>query len=89
VLRPSFIRIELVISTLVSELDLGGWNAGLLIAPRRMSIEQDFRIRPLEPQLLHARANLRRRRFEIGVDEDVTGGRGDEVCGQLLAADIV
>lgn len=25
----------------------------------------------------------------IGVDEDIHGGRGDEVCGQLLASDIV
>ncbi len=55
----------------------------------RLAVEQDFRIRPLEPQLLHAHANLRRRRFEVGVDQDVPGGRGNEVCGQLLAADIV
>jgi len=55
----------------------------------RLAVEQGFRIRPLEPQLLHARANLRRRRFEVGVDEDVPGRRGDEVCAQLLAADIV
>ena len=55
----------------------------------RLAVEQDFRIRPLEPQLLHARPNLRRRRFEVGVDQNVTGGRGDEVCRQILAADIV
>ncbi len=55
----------------------------------RLAIEQDFRLRPLEPQLLHARANLRRRRFEIGVDQYVPGARGNEVCRQLLAADIV
>ncbi len=55
----------------------------------RLAVEQDFRIRPLEAQLLHARANQRRRRFEIGVDKDVTGWRGDEKCRQVLAADIV
>jgi hypothetical protein len=55
----------------------------------RLAVEQEFRIRPLEPQLLHARANLRRRRFEVGVDQDVPVRRGDEVCRQVLTADIV
>ncbi|HSH38189.1 MAG TPA: hypothetical protein VK993_05335, partial [Chthoniobacterales bacterium] len=42
---------------------------------------------PPTAPVLYARANLRRRRFEAGVDADVPGGCGDEVCRQLLAAD--
>ena len=55
----------------------------------RLSIEQDFCIRPMEAQLLNARTNLRRRGFEVGIDENVTGGRRDEVCREVLATDII
>ena len=55
----------------------------------RLAVEQDFRIRLLEPQLLHVFSNLRRRGFKVGVDEDVPGRRGDEVCREVLAADAI
>jgi hypothetical protein len=34
-------------------------------------------------------ANLRRRRLEVGVDEDVALWSGDEVRGEIAAADVV
>ena len=54
-----------------------------------LAVEEDFCVTPFETEMLDALANLRRRGFEVGVDQDVPGGRGDEVSGEVLAADVV
>ena len=43
----------------------------------------------LKPSVLDRFLDLRRRGFEIAVDEDVALRRGDQVGGQVLAADVV
>src|SRR5215469_3979772 len=54
-----------------------------------LSVEEDFGVLPVEAETFDAGADLRRRAFEIGVDEDVSCGRGDEVGGEVAAAYVV
>ncbi len=51
--------------------------------------EEDFGIAPVEAELFHTMANLRRRRGEIGVDEDVAFRRDDKIGGEIARADVV
>ena len=43
----------------------------------------------IEAELLDAGTDLDGRGDEVAVDEDVSAGRGDEVTGQVTAADVV
>src|SRR6185312_11100710 len=54
-----------------------------------LPIEKNFCVGPAEAEGLNAGANLRRRRFQIPIDEDVAGRRDDEIGGEVAAADIV
>ena len=51
--------------------------------------EQDLRVGKVKAKCLDALFDLRGRRVEIAVDEDVALWRGDQVGGQILAADVV
>src|SRR6186713_203172 len=60
-----------------------------VVVPMRVTDEQDPDVRELEAELLDTRTNLRDARFEVGIDEDVACGRGDEVTREPAAADII
>jgi hypothetical protein len=55
----------------------------------RLAVEQDLRVLPAEAEFLHARTDLRRRAFQIGVDQDVPSRCRNEVGGEIATADVV
>jgi hypothetical protein len=50
--------------------------------------EEDAGVAPVEAELLDGGTDLGWGGWEVGVDEDVAGGGGDEVGGEILAADV-
>ena len=55
----------------------------------RVADEQNLDVAEAEAKRLNALANQRRGRREIAVDEDEAFGRGDEVRGEIAAADVI
>ena len=66
--------------------DLGGSGHVVEVG---LAVEEDFGVGVAEAELLDAVADLGRRGLEVGVDENVAGGGGDEVGGEVAAADVV
>jgi len=54
-----------------------------------VTAENDLDVRELEAELCHAGGDLRDGCFVVGVDQDVTFGRGDEIATQVRSADEV
>ena len=54
-----------------------------------LAVEEDFGIGEAESESLDVLADLGRRGSQIAVDEDVALRRGDEVRGEIVAADVV
>lgn len=54
-----------------------------------LAVEQNPCVFPVEAELLDTGANLRGRRSDAGVDEDVAFGRHHKVDGEILAAHVV
>jgi hypothetical protein len=51
--------------------------------------EKDLRVFVSETKRLNGLLDLRRRRFKVGIDEDVALGRDDEVRGEILRTDVI
>ena len=66
--------------------DLGATGAVVIVG---MADEQDFDLTPFEAELFYAGADLGRRGGQIAVDENEAHIRGDEVAGQVAAADVI
>ena len=60
-----------------------------VVVPMGMANEQDLHVGKAKAELLDALANLRRRTFEVAVDEDVPVGRGYQIRSQAAAAHVV
>jgi hypothetical protein len=54
-----------------------------------LTVEENLCVGVTEAKLLDAVFDLRWGCFEIGVDQDIAGGRGDEVGRKVLAANVV
>src|ERR1700733_6015988 len=59
------------------------------VVEMRLAIEENLGIFPAEAELLNACAYLRRRSFEVRVDQDVSLRGYDEVAGKVLASHVV
>ena len=55
----------------------------------RLPVKQNLRVPPAKPELLHAGPDLRWRRRQIRIDQNVSSACGHEVCSKILTADIV
>jgi methylthioribulose-1-phosphate dehydratase len=67
-------------------LELGAAGAVVVVG---VADEQGFDLMGLEAELLDAGLNLGGGCGQVAVDEDVAAGRGDEIAGEVAAADVV
>src|ERR1700749_1507613 len=66
--------------------DLGASRA---MVEMTVADEEDLDIAEVKAESLDAVPDQRRRRFEIAVDEDVALGCGNQVGGEIFAADVI